>query len=352
MTDGATLMVAMGDPQAPFETVLGVLRSHGLLGPKDRLLPGVHLVSMGDHFDWGHPAARADNRRSSLETLTWLSSHRVDQVTLLLGNHDLARVGVLAEFDDATFAAAQAEGDAVFSSGELDEAAEVALVRRYPSLPHAECVVRDYACFSAAQRELVTRLIRERRFRLSASVNDLLLVHSGVTVADLRLLGIPADASASQISTALNSFLDERVEQWEGGPINLEPLHVSGSAMRGEGLGALYHRPVDPTTLEHALGPPPRRRFDPRELPLSLTQVVGHIRDEKCRELMPAWCERGEARDGLRSLRVVGEVVEYRAGVQSVPQMIFVDAGMNHLPPTDYPLFDLTTRQALERPLR
>ena len=43
--------VAMGDPQAPFATVLAVLDRHGLLKNDGQLRDDVQLVSMGDHFD-------------------------------------------------------------------------------------------------------------------------------------------------------------------------------------------------------------------------------------------------------------------------------------------------------------
>ena len=74
MTPTATHFVAMGDPQAPFATVMSVLRTHGLLAAGDRLRDDVHLVSMGDHFDWGQRAARSQATRDSITTLLWLSS--------------------------------------------------------------------------------------------------------------------------------------------------------------------------------------------------------------------------------------------------------------------------------------
>ncbi len=350
MTPTATRFVAMGDPQAPFSTVLSVLRTHGLLGADDRLVSDVHLVSMGDHFDWGQRAARSEATRDGVTTLLWLSSHPPEQVTLLLGNHDLARVGELAGFDDETFMLAQLEAEAAYRLGDVDDAAERAFLVSFPSVPDAECLARDYGCFSVAQRDLVTALIRTRRFRLAASFFGVLLVHAGVTVPDLALIGLDPGASAVDLAAGLNAFLDARIDAWSTGPLNLDPFHRLGSATSGEGKGAVYHRPFDPTLSAGHKGPPPRRRFDPRELPVALTQVIGHIRDGKCRELMPKWCDPVEAGDGIRSLRVLGEVVEYRAGLQSMPQLIFIDAGMNHLAPEAYPLFDLSTHRPLAKP--
>lgn len=344
-------VIAMGDPQAPFSTVLAVLRTHGLLTKDDRLRDHVHLVSMGDHFDWGRRDDRAANADSSMQTLLWLAGHSSEQVTILLGNHDLARVGELASFDQVTFTQAQAESDAVYARGALDETAQAALLLKYPALPDAEMLARDYGCFVVTQREVVTELLLTKRFRLAAHVEGALLVHAGVTVADLEAIELDAHQTAEAIAPALNAFLDARVEAWAGtGPLNLEPFHRQGSASRGEGTGAMYHRPIDPSLLSEPLGNPPRRRFDPRELPMGLTQIIGHIRDNKCRELMPHWCEPGEARDGLRSLKVTGRMVEYRAGLQTGAQLIFVDAGMNHSPPAEYPLLDVASRRALERP--
>ncbi len=337
----------MGDPQAPATVVRGVLGAHELLDGSGRLRDDVHLVSLGDHFDWGRKAERAQATADGLETLSWLSSHDPEQVTLLLGNHDLARVGELSEFDQATFELAQRAADAVYRLPKGDERADAerALLERYPTLPDAECLARDYSCFSTAQRDLVTRLLRTGRFRLAASLSGALLVHAGVTVADGAPLRLDDAAGPDLWAERLNRFLDERVGAWVTGPLNLEPFHRPGSAARGEGVGALYHRPADPKVAKQAASPPPRRRFDPREVPLSLTQVVGHIRDAKCRELMPAWADPDDARDGIRSLVTDGRSVRYASGVVAGAQLIFADAGMNHVPFDSYPLFDVDARR-------
>ena len=51
--------VAIGDPQASFETFVRILDGHGLLDDEGALASDVHLVSMGDHFDYGKPELRA-----------------------------------------------------------------------------------------------------------------------------------------------------------------------------------------------------------------------------------------------------------------------------------------------------
>src|SRR5262249_36905962 len=113
-----SLHVAMGDPQTDIMTVFDILEVNGLLASDGRLSPGVRLVSMGDHFDWGPPAERARAAESGLALLDWLASHDPEQVTILVGNHDLARVGELFGMDDASFARAEAEADRGYYDGE------------------------------------------------------------------------------------------------------------------------------------------------------------------------------------------------------------------------------------------
>lgn len=337
--------VAIGDPQASFERLIAILEVNGLLTESQRLRDDVHLVSMGDHFDYGKPEAREAAAADGEAILTWLASHPADQVTLLLGNHDLARVGELAPFDDETFLAAHREARAVYAG----TGSQAALLAKYPTVPDAECLARDYACFTVAQQRLVTRLLREGRFRLAAHHEGLLLVHAGVTVDDLALARAdPRDAASA--AAGLNAFLDARLVAWAGGALDLAPFHQLGSPATGEGRGALYHRPCDPASERpDRLEGPPRRRFDPRTLPASFPQAIGHIRDTKCRELMPGWSPPGPAVDGpLRSL-VVGDSVRYQLGVHDDARLVFTDGGMSHAAPNAYQLLDLDRRQPLVR---
>src|SRR5271169_354959 len=125
-------LLAVGDPQAPLETLLAILEGHDALGEAGRLREDLHLVSMGDHFDWGDRGDRKAAARSGLETLAWLAAHPADQVTLILGNHDLARVGELVGFDDLRFSEAQAAADKVYNGrGRVDGDGDVAFRARY-----------------------------------------------------------------------------------------------------------------------------------------------------------------------------------------------------------------------------
>jgi len=337
--------VAIGDPQAPFSTVKAVLAAHRLLDG-ERLRADVQLVSIGDHFDWGPPEARREATADAFQLLEWLASHPADQVVLIAGNHDLARVCELWSFpDDATFTAARQEADEAYRRGEVDRDRQATFLQRHPSFPTAESLSRDFSCFSVAQRELVTQLLRTRRFRLAHEHHGLLLVHAGVTVDDLALVGLAADTAAG-VAHGLNTFLDQRVANWRSGPLDLEPLHQSGDARRGEGRGVLFHRPVNPARAKPGqLDGPPRRRFDPRRLPPRLVQVVGHVRDKKCREELAGWCEPGSVDGPLRSLAVEGDVVRYQLGCLPDARMIFIDGGMLHARADDYELLDLDRRQ-------
>ncbi len=345
MTASFRHRVAMGDPQAPLAHVLRVLDVHGLLDG-DRLRGDVQLVSLGDHFDWGPPEVRDDATADGLALLTWLASHPAEQVVLLAGNHDLARVCELSHFaDDAAFQEARRLADEAYRLGDVDDARQAQLLGRYPFLPDAECVARDFSCFSVAQRQLVTALLRSRRLRLAHAHQGLLLVHAGVTVDELSALELPAD-SAEAIARALNAFLDDRVMRWTQGPLSLEPLHQPGDAQRGEGRGALFHRPVDPAYAKPGqLDGPPRRRFDPRRLPHGVPQAIGHVRDGKCRDEMPRWCEPGGQDGPLRSLTITGDAVRYQLGCADDARLLFLDGGMRHVAPEAYQLLDLDRRQ-------
>ncbi|MEW5740081.1 MAG: metallophosphoesterase [Myxococcota bacterium] len=341
--------VAMGDPQAPLATVRAVLAAHQLLDG-ERLRADVQLISIGDHFDWGPPEARREATDDAFALLSWLAAHPPDQVILLAGNHDLARVCELSHFpDDAAFDAARQEADEAYRRGNLDRERQAALLARYPFIPTAELLSRDFSCFSVAQRELVTELLHSRRLRLAHEHRGLLVVHAGVTVDDLALLRGDLSTAAG-VAHALNAFLDDRVERWKGGPLDLEPLHQPGDARRGEGRGVLFHRPVDPALAKPGqLDGPPRRRFDPRRLPSAFPQAVGHVRDKKCREELMHWCEPGSVDGPLRSLVVEGEVVRYQLGCHADARMYFIDGGMLHAKTEDYELLDLDRRQPMSK---
>ncbi|HET7294274.1 MAG TPA: metallophosphoesterase [Vicinamibacteria bacterium] len=353
--------IAVGDPQAPFDTFLAILDRHGLLGDDGRLRDDVALASIGDHFDWGGPARRDEAARSGLLLLAWLAAHPPDQVALVAGNHDLARVGELVGFDDASFAAAQAEADLAYRGGAPDAAAERRLIERYPALATAETAARDLATFRADQRTLVADLLRAGRFLLGwAAADDLLLCHAGVTADDLDAIGLPRERQrdARAAADALNASLDAAVSDWNGRePLAIPGLYQPGSAAGGEARGILLQRPAHPEcdTMQELYEGPLRRRFDPRWLPKGLTQAIGHIRDKKCRTLMRPWSDGAPPRDGpLRHLHVTGDDVHYARGLPpdadpGAATILFLDGGMNFVAdPADYELLDLDARRVAE----
>lgn len=333
--------VAMGDPQASLEQVMGVLDAHHLLGADGMLLPTVGLVSLGDHFDWGTAADAERAAADGVALFSWLLAHAPDHVCLIAGNHDLGRVGELASFDDATFAAVRARARVAYDA--KDAELEQALLRDYPALPTSELAARDFAAFCMKQKQLVEQALFAGRLVAAKAWGDrVLLLHAGITRDELDVLGVGDEdrASAPEIAAALNAALhDVRTRR----PLRLPGLHEPGSAAHGEGGGMFYHRP----TSGFVPGGPTRRRFDPRTVPAGLTQVIGHIGDEQCRKLMPDWTSGEPASGKLRTL-IVEERPSYRAGVhEGDTRILFTDGGMSRVPTGSYELLDLDRMIAL-----
>ena len=346
--------IAIGDPQAPFTAVLEVLDRSRLLSESGTLKDDVQLVSIGDHFDWGAVGDRARATADGIALVAWLTSHPPDQVVLLAGNHDLARVCELSHFaDDEAFLEARALADAAYRRGDVDEAAQAQFLERYPHLPDAEALARDYSCFSTQQRRVVELAVREGRFRLAHAHGGRLLIHAGVTAPDLEVLQVPA-TDAESAAQGLNMRFDERVAAWTGGPLELGLMYQPGSARSGSSRGFCSHRPGDPAregAKAQDFKGPARRRYDPRTLPAAFGQIVGHIRDKKCRELMPDWAVGAPAGDGpLRSLEIDGEAVRYQAGARPGARLTFIDGGLLHTTPQAYQLLDLDTFEVLSPP--
>lgn len=321
--------IAVGDPQAPIEKFFEILEKNRVLTPSGRIAPEIVLISIGDHFDWGPPEARSHATRGGTELLSWLLSHDPEQAIVVFGNHDLARVGELAQFDDTTYAHARSVADAIYAK-DRDNL-------------EAELLARDFSCFEVAQRHLVERSLRDGRASLAhATARDRLYVHSAVTVDDLSAIGLSLTEmeDAFVVASAINAFVSRRVAAWTGGPLDISPLHTYGVGGE-EGRGILYQRPSHADLSDAQLFEgPPRRRFDPRRLPLGITQIAGHIGDEKCRKLLAPWVEDEPAPRGtLRSLWTDGHAVRYRSGVQERAQMIFIDGTMNKAEVADYQLY-------------
>jgi hypothetical protein len=345
--------LAAGDPQTDITRFLTLLDHRKLLTEDGWLRPDTQLISVGDHFDWGPPEEREAAAQSGLRLLAWLAAHPSDQVAILAGNHDLARVGELVDFTDATFAEAQAEADRIYAGGNVDTAAERAFLERYPQVPSVELIARDYSTFREEQRKWVSYLLRERRMRVAyASAPGLLVSHAGVTREDLLTLGIAQDRhnNAHAAAYALNDALDTAVENWKTGPLTVPGLYQPGSRELGEGVGIVYHRPSTRPEDAGRTRQSPRRRFHPLHLPLGLTQVIGHTRDKRARELLglpPASAHTG----GLRHLVTNGKTFTYAPGPPPRTEwedavLVFTDGGLNESPLESIEFFDFDTRGA------
>jgi hypothetical protein len=217
-----------------------------------------------------------------------------------------------------------------------------------------EAIARDFACFRAAQRELVTALLRAGRFRVAlAEGADLLLCHAGVT----RDLSGGDHPDAREVAAALNARLDATVAVWQPGTALVIPgLHQPGNAAEGAGRGIFFHRPARPSEGAAPSARTLRRRFDPRHLPLGLTQIIGHTRDFKCRQLLKEWAEPLPVTGGcLRHLRTDGRAVRYTLGLPQNEQpetatLIFADGGMAAAAVDAFELFDLDRRRVFVPP--
>lgn len=361
-------LLAMGDPQANRDVVLRHLTRHGLLRPPragqlledtPRFAPHTRLLSIGDHFDWGLPnqPAREHAARDGEATLRFLCAAPPEQVIVLAGNHDLARVADLHDVDDHTFAGWQVLADAHYY-GHGDEAAHgdlsddsadrfFAACRRLPS---TEMVARDLSTYRASQQALVRTLLLRRRLRLAHAEHGVLFTHAGITRKTVARLGLLEEASAARIAAGLNQALDDAVDHCLRGrrrqPLSIPGIYRPADGI-GEGDGMLLHRPL---YLEKDQWLEPRR-FDPRTLPRGLWQVVGHVRDARCISALGPWSEPTMPRPGvLRHLMVTGPratpTVVYRHGLPpprasvdaDAAVMIFIDGAMNACPEEDYEL--------------
>lgn len=356
-------VVAIGDPQSSTERWFGALAAHGLLGEDGWLRPDVRLIAMGDYFDY-HVPERDRARVEGVLILGWLAAHARAHVTVLLGNHDAARVMELAAVDDERFrAAAEVAAGIVKLPREQRAEGEAAFARRFPELATPGYAARDYNAFTVEQRALVQRLLLEGRFSLAAVEEvrgtSALLTHAAVTRRELEMLCL-RDEQPRTIADALEARLAGAVRavaaDWRAGgraALSLEPLHIAG-ADGEEGGGLLYHRPADPerpgadAAWEQGARAP--RRYDPRTaLPRGLTQVIGHTGHRKATHEMPRWLAPGTDRDpgGVRTLRVaIDRTVTYARGVHvgGAPDavLVMIDPEMHYVPgPADVAILEL-----------
>jgi hypothetical protein len=347
--------LVMGDPQGPFAKLIEVLARHRALDG-DRLASDVVLISIGDHFDYDFRDWEVSGQEG-LQALRWLASHDAAQVKLLLGNHDVSRVMELIAITDERFAAARAYARAL----DGDPACDARFRAAFPELPTAGLAGRDFASFSVEQRRLIEQLLLAGRFALALvgelpDGREVLLTHAGVTGRELAMLGAPAEPGpiAERLQARLAAAIDDVRDDWARGvatPLSLEPLHVAGIPGE-EGGGLLYHRPTNPDrrgadcAWQFASERP--RRFDPRTLPVGLTQIAGHTGHNKCLAELAGWttaAARGRKHGGIRTLRLAGGTVTYDLGVAApadgVADLILIDGELRRVPADEVDLLPL-----------
>lgn len=342
----------VGDPQTTPSRFFSVLDRFGLLGADGLLAPGIGLVSMGDHFDFSMGAPEAEP--AGREIFAWLVGQG-PSTHVLAGNHDIARVAELAFESDETYARAKHDAGIIrdrHSEGRKDEVH--ALVEKFfaehPNLPSPGIVLKDFASFSVGQRAHVERALISRSLRLAMVVElhgtEVLLTHAGITPREVCMLDVPAEPMA--LAGALEATFSEAIERvapsWLAGDrarLELEPLHVTGRS-RKEGGGLLYHRPArrdrEGADPEWELLPESPRRFDPRDLPKGLVQMIGHSGHARTVSSLPGFVAKGAERASipLRTLSARGETVRYEEGIvpptPGAATVYMVDPGFAHEP--------------------
>jgi hypothetical protein len=360
----------MGDPQAAYDHIMGVLDAHDALAPgAGRLADDVTLVSIGDHFDYDlNDYATAG--QNGVRFVRWLAAQDPARAILVFGNHDAARVIDLVGLDDARFAAAAALGREIALTRKRDgrgaaaERTRAEFVPQFPDVPTSGLAARDYASYTTEQRGLVADLLLAGRFHLALAAELLdgrhaLLTHAAVTGRELGIIGLPDARDPVPLAAAFEARLAAAVAavraDWARGawrPLPLAPLYVPGAAGE-EGGGMLYHRPTNPDrpgadrSWELAASRP--RRYDPRSLPRGLTQIAGHTGHRKCVEELEGWvtpAARAHQIGGIRTLRVDATgTVRYDLGVlppaEGAADLIMIDGEMRHVRPRDYALLPI-----------
>jgi hypothetical protein len=291
------------------------------------------------------------SRAEGLAVLRWLAGHSREQVRLVVGNHDAARVIELARIDDREFAEARTLAwsiEATKRAGGRAAAnvrAAAEFTPRFPSISTYALVARDYASFSVEQRSLVVELLLAGRFHLGLTGalpdgRDLLITHAAVTEREVERLGVTSQPAslAAALERLLADAIAARRDDWQRGtitPLSLEPVSQAGAPGEEAG-GLLAHRPANPdrpgSDRAWELDPVRPRRFHPRELPVGLTQAAGHTNHAMCvRELVPWVTPAAQAARyaGLRTLRASATAITYDLGVlppaDGVADLILVD---------------------------
>jgi hypothetical protein len=133
----------------------------------------VQLISIGDHFDPPHRPGSdpVTASKAGVLILRWLAEHPQDQVTILLGNHDSARVMELIDLSDEAFREAAHLAEEILALEDKDQIrrrTESEFHARFARIPAPGLAARDLWTYSEDQRELVVQLLLGGRFELDA----------------------------------------------------------------------------------------------------------------------------------------------------------------------------------------
>jgi hypothetical protein len=353
----AKRVVVIGDPQTTFKQFMAVLKARDILTRQSVIRSDTQLVAIGDYFDFGRTGVdRVAAGAAGIQILAWLRAYPKSQVRILLGNHDICRVMEFAHISDADFEQARQLAQA----GQADE-----LLARFPDLPSAGVVTRDFSTYCEAQRELIQDCLLDERLSLAEvgrtyDGDEVLITHAGLTNRELGVLGCE-DASVSEMAYALNSTLGQAVDavacRWRSGrnaALNLGALHRAGRA-GSEGGGLLYHRPATDVGDWGGGDDGIPRRYHPSKLPRGLLQVCGHTQHRKCAQLLPEVATLAGVPDGaLRTLRAGDQGLVYEAGCTRPRHdegcLWMIDSGLNIWPASQVQALELAALNDTRRP--
>ena len=129
------MLFAIGDLQCEFDQFLSVLKASECLDETAQLRTDIQLITVGDYFDY-HDKESDDVQRTQhngCQILEWLSAHSPQQITILLGNHDICRVAELINYSDERYA--KARQSAIVISKEEGPKKRQRFREQFPELP-------------------------------------------------------------------------------------------------------------------------------------------------------------------------------------------------------------------------
>ena len=265
----------------------------------------IGLIIAGNLWD-GDQHVQPGNLRTD-ELMAWLAAHEPAHVQILLGAHDLERLGALGQAPERWLRLARSAAFAALKLPDPDARRRFLAewVKTRPQHPAPFAAYEHHGDLSSGAR-LIRRLLLTGRIVLATVARDLhdgrpvLITQSGVTSDTVKKSRVGADAFS--IAAVLNRRLQEAVDHvradWENGgalPLDLGDLYHSWEPLRPSS-GLLATRPdfdgVVPLSYNELGLDPPRgaRAVSPRQYLLpGLTQIAGHTLRERARSPHPVF---------------------------------------------------------------